>query len=88
MYGQEEKHPEHVRDCPRGPRQVHPDGLLGGQGRYHCRLQGRGDQGHGHQEGRAGAVHHHQVHVSFVFPGGGRGVDFVVIYETEIYPVS
>ena len=63
MYGQEEEHQEHVRDCPRGPRQVHPDRLPGGQGRYHRRLQGWRVQGHRHQEGRAGEMYHHQINV-------------------------
>jgi hypothetical protein len=67
MHGQEEKHPEHVRDRPRGSRQVHPHGLPGGEGGNHRRRQGRRDQGHRHKEGRAGEMHHHQVHVSGYF---------------------
>ncbi len=63
-HGPEEQHPEHVRDCSRRPRKIHADRLALGQGRYHRRSQGRRDPRHRHPKGRAGAVHHHQVHVS------------------------
>ena len=79
MHGQEEEHQEHVRDRPRGSRQVHPDRLPGGQGRYYRRRQGRRVQGHRYQEGRAGEMHHHQVHVSLIsLCGDGIHCDFAL----------
>lgn len=64
---QEEEYPEHVRDSPRGSWQIDSYGFSRVQGRHHCRRQGRGDEIYGHSQGRAGTLHHHQVHVSRVF---------------------
>ena len=41
MHGPEAQHQEHVRDCPRGPRQVHADRFSGLQGRNYRGLKGR-----------------------------------------------
>lgn len=65
--GQEEEHPKHVRHRARRSRKVDADRLVGQQGGDYRRSQGRRDPFHGHQEGRAGKVHHHQVDVSTVF---------------------
>merc|ERR1712079_585316 len=62
IHGQKGEHQEHVRDRPRRPRQVHSHRLPCRQGWYYRRRQGWRDQGHRHQEGRAGQMHHHQVH--------------------------
>ena len=37
-------------------------------GWYYCGRQGWRDKGHWHQEGWAGPLHHHQVHVSLILP--------------------
>ena len=69
-YGQKAQHPQHVRHCARGSRQVHPDRFPGRQSRYHCWFESRRDSDHRHEEGRTGEMHHHQINVSTLLPFG------------------
>lgn len=71
--GQEAEYPQHVRHRSRRPRQVHFDGLPGLKGRYHRWRPRRRDAVHGHAQGRAGQMHHHQVNVSTSPPHGRTG---------------
>ncbi len=63
-HGQEAQHPQHVGHCPRRPRKVDPDRLPRCESRNYRLCQGRRDENHRYQEGRTGAVHHHQGDVS------------------------
>ena len=63
-HGQASQHSQHVGDSSCRSRQVDTHRFARLEGRNHCRQEGGGRALHRHPEGRAGALHHHQVHVS------------------------
>lgn len=65
--GQEAEYPQHVRNRPRGSRQVDFDRFARVQSWNYCRSQGRRDQVHRYAQGWTGPLYHHQINVSCIF---------------------